>query len=127
GPAPTEAGRDTLADDGMPLHHFYASYAPRSADVPSVDAVRKSLNVTATELMALRAARPAEDYTGPVLFEARAAAPLVAQILGPNLNGARPPLAFAPVIDQLLNSLGGQSDWGGGLGARVAPATGASL
>ena len=121
--AAIEAGLDTLADDGMPLHHFYASYAPRSADVPSVDAVRKSLNVTATELMALRAARPAEDYTGPVLFEARAAAPLVAQILGPNLNGARPPLAFAPVMEQLLNSLGGKSDWVGRLGARVLPAT----
>ncbi|OLE85307.1 MAG: hypothetical protein AUG07_04845 [Acidobacteria bacterium 13_1_20CM_2_60_10] len=93
--AAIEAGLDTLADDGMPLHHFYATYAPRSADLPSVDAVRKSLNVTATELMALRAARPAEDYTGPVLFEARAAAPLVAQILGPNLNGARR-LAGAP-------------------------------
>ena len=121
--AAIEAGLDTLADDGMPLHHFYASYAPRSADLPSVDAVRKSLNVTATELMALRAARPAEDYTGPVLFEARAAAPLVAQILGPNLNGARPPLAFAPVMEQLLNSLGGKSDWVGRLGARVLPAS----
>ena len=121
--AAIEAGLDTLADDGMPLHHFYASYAPRSADLPSVDAVRKSLNVTATELMALRAARPAEDYTGPVLFEARAAAPLLAQILGPNLNGARPPLAFAPVMEQLLNSLGGKSDWVGRLGARVLPAT----
>ena len=121
--AAIEAGLDTLADDGMPLHHFYASYAPRSADLPSVDAVRKSLNVTATELMALRAARPAEDYTGPVLFEARAAAPLLAQILGPNLNGARPPLAFAPVMEQLLNSLGGKSDWVGRLGARVLPAS----
>ncbi len=121
--AAIEAGLDTLADDGMPLHHFYATYAPRSADLPSVDAVRKSLNVTATELMALRAARPAEDYTGPVLFEARAAAPLLAQILGPNLNGARPPLAFAPVMEQLLNSLGGKSDWVGRLGARVLPAT----
>ena len=121
--AAIEAGLDTLADDGMPLHHFYATYAPRSADLPSVDAVRKSLNVTATELMALRAARPAEDYTGPVLFEARAAAPLLAQILGPNLNGARPPLAFAPVMEQLLNSLGGKSDWVGRLGARVLPAS----
>src|SRR3989441_2948645 len=121
--AAIEAGLDTLADDGIPLHHFYASYAPRSADLPSVDAVRKSLNVTATELMPLRAARPAEDYTGPVLFEARAAAPLVAQILGPNLNGARPPLAFAPVMEQLLNSLGGKSDWVGRLGARVLPAS----
>ena len=121
--AAIEAGLDTLADDGMPLHHFYATYAPRPADLPGVDAVRKGLNVTATELVALRTAPPAQDYTGPVLLEARAAAPLLAQMLGPNLNGARPPLAFAPVMEQLLNSLGGKSDWVGRLGARVLPAS----
>src|SRR5437867_12763519 len=121
--AAIEAGMSALADDGVPLNHFYAAYAARPADLPNVETVRKGLNVAGTELMALRAARPAEDYTGPVLFEARAAAPLVAQILGPNLNGARPPLAFAPVMEQLLNSLGGKSDWVGRLGARVLPAS----
>ena len=121
--AAIEAGLDTLADDGMPLHHFYATYARRPADLPSVDAVRKGLNVTATELVMLRAAAPAQDYTGPVLFEARAAAPLLAQTFGPNLNGARPPLAFAPVMEQIVNSLGGKSDWVGRLGARVLPSS----
>jgi len=43
-----------------------------------------------SELMALRAARTAEDYTGPVLFEARAAAPMLAQVFGPAMNGSRP-------------------------------------
>src|SRR5712672_861226 len=60
-----------LTSDGMPLSHLYASYAPKPADLPNVDAVRKGLNVSASELMALRAAPPAQDYTGPVLFEAR--------------------------------------------------------
>src|SRR5712664_856974 len=54
--AAVEGGMDTLANDGMPLSHFYASYAPKPADLPKVDAVCKGLNVSASELMALRAA-----------------------------------------------------------------------
>jgi hypothetical protein len=120
--AAIESGMNALADDGVPLNHFYASYARRPADLPTVDAVRKGMNVTASELMALRAAPTAQDYTGPVLFEARAAAPLLAQVLGPALNGSRPPVSFTPVMEQLLSGLGGKSDWVGRLGARVLPA-----
>ncbi len=58
--------------------------------------------------MALRSAPAAQDYTGPVLFEARAAAPLLAQIFGPAINGARPPVSFTPVMEQLLSGLGGK-------------------
>jgi hypothetical protein len=119
--AAVEAGLESLAEDGMPLNNFYAAYAPKPADVPGVDAVRKNLNVAGSELMALRAAPTAQDYTGPVLFQARAAAPLLAQILGPAMNGARPPLAFQPVMEQLLTGLGGKSDWVGRIGARVLP------
>ena len=121
--AAIEAGMNTLADDGMQINHMYASYAPRPADLPTVDAVRKSLNVTGSELMAMRASQPAQDYTGPVLFEARAAAPLLAQVLTPAINGARPPVSFTPVMEQLLTGLGGKSDWVGRMGARVLPAT----
>src|ERR1700676_1405630 len=121
--AAVEAGMNTLASDGMPLNHLYASYAPKPADLPNVDAGRKGLNVSASELMALRVAKPAEDYTGPVLFEARAAAPLVAQVFGPAMNGSRPPLAFQPVVEQMLSGLGGKSDWAGRIGSRVLPPT----
>jgi TldD protein len=121
--AAIEAPMSTLADDGMELNHFYATYAPRPADLPSVDAVRKNLNVAGTELMAMRAAPPASDYTGPVLFESRAAAALVAQVLGPSLNGGRPPVAFQPVVDQLMNSLGARGDWTGKVDVRVLPPT----
>ncbi|HEY2461926.1 MAG TPA: metallopeptidase TldD-related protein [Candidatus Acidoferrum sp.] len=121
--AAIEAGLNTLATDGMPLNHFYATYAPRPADLPNVDTVRKGLNVTGSELMALRSAAPAQDYTGPVLFEARAAAPLLAQIFGPAMNGSRAPVAFQPVVEQMLSGLGGKSDWSGRIGARVLPAS----
>jgi TldD protein len=121
--AAIEAGLSAVADDGVPVNHYYATYAVRPSDLPNADAVRKALNVTCTELMALRAAPPAQDYTGPVLFEARAAAPLLAQVLSPAVNGARPPISFSPVLEQMLTGLGGKSDWVGRLGARVLPAT----
>src|SRR5262249_25666377 len=44
--AAIEAPMSTLARDGMELNHFYATYAPTPAELPSVDAVRKNLNVT---------------------------------------------------------------------------------
>jgi TldD protein len=119
--AAIEAGMNTLADDGTQVNQMYAAYAQKPADLPSVDRVRKELNVRGTELMAMRAAQSAEDYTGPVLFEAQAAAPLLAQVLTPAINGARPPVSFTPVVDQLLTGLGGRSDWVGRMGARVLP------
>jgi len=121
--AAIEAGLNTLADDGSPLNHFYSTYAPKPADLPDVDTVRRQLNVAGSELMALRAAPATQDYTGPVLFEARAAAPLLAQVLGPSLNGARPPVSFTPVLEQMLAGLGGKSDWITRIGARVLPAS----
>ena len=119
--AAIEAGMRTFADDGVPLNHFYATYAARPADLPSVEAMRKGLNVAGTELMTLRAAPPAQDYSGPVLFEARAAAPMLAQVLGPAVNGARPPISFSPVMEQMLGNLGGKSDWVSRIGSRVLP------
>ncbi len=120
--AAIEAGMNTLADDGMQINHMYAAYAPKPADLPNVEAVRKALNVTGSELMALRAAPAAQDYNGPVFFEARAAAPLLAQVLTPAINGSRPPVSFTPVMEQLLTGLGGKSDWVGRMGSRVLPA-----
>lgn len=121
--ASIEAGMNTLADDGMQVNHMYATYARTPAELPRVDTVTKALNVTGTELMAMREAPLAQDYTGPVLFEARAAAPLLAQVFTPAINGARPPVSFTPVMEQLLTGLGGKSDWVGRMGARVLPAS----
>jgi TldD protein len=119
--ASIESGMSSLAADGMQVNHFYATYAPRPADLPSADTVRKGLNVAAAELMAMRASPPAPDYTGPVLFESRASGALLAAVLSPSLSGARPPLAFQPVVEQLMSSLGGRSDWSGKVGLRVLP------
>jgi TldD protein len=119
--AAVEAGMNSLAADGMQVSHYYSAYAARPGELPSEDAVRKSLTVAGTELMAMRAAPPAPDYTGPVLFESRAAAALLAQVLSPSLGGARPPLAFQPVMEQMMSSLGARSEWSGKVDARVLP------
>ena len=121
--AAVEASLETLADDGMPLHNFFAAYARRPADLPSGDAVRKEADRVAKELIALRVAPPAADYTGPVLFEAPASGSLLAQMLAPSLSGARPPLSMVPMFDQIMDRMGARSEWSGRLGSRALPAS----
>lgn len=121
--AAIEASLDTQADDGMKLHHFYTAYAPRPAGLPEVAVVRRELERVSKELMALRAGKPAQDYVGPVLFEAPAAGALLAQMLGPSVSGARPPLSMMPIFDQLMERMGGRSEWIGRLNTKVLPAS----
>jgi hypothetical protein len=120
--AAIEAGMTGPSEDGMPLRNFYAAYARRPADLPAASAVRTELERAARELVALRQSHPAADYVGPVLFEAPAAGSLLAQMLGPSLSGARPPLAMVPVFDQIMERLGGRNEWSGRLNTRVLPA-----
>jgi len=119
--AAIEAGMETQSDDGMPLHNFFANYALRPADLPAAATVKQALERSGQKLMELRAAQPAQDYTGPVLIEAPAAGSLLGQVLGPSVNGARPPVAMVPMYEQILNTMGGRSDWAGRVGARVLP------
>ena len=120
--AAIEASLETESDDGMPLHNFLSVYRSRPAELPAADAVRKDLEQAGEQLIALRASPPAADYDGPVLFEAPAAGSLLAQMLGPSLSGARGPLAMQSAFDQLMDRLGGRSEWTGKLGTRVFPA-----
>jgi predicted Zn-dependent protease len=119
--AAIEASLETQSDDGMPLHHFYAAYSVRPAELPAVDAAKKELDRTGRELIALRSAPPASDYVGPVLFEPAAAGSLLAQMLAPSVGGARPPLSMLPVYDQIMERMGGRSEWSSRMNTRVLP------
>ena len=121
--AAIEASLETESNDGMPLHNFLAVYRHRPDELPAADAVRKDLEKAGEQLITLRASPPAADYEGPVLFEAPAAGSLLAQILGPSLSGARGPLAMQSAFDQIMDRLGGHSEWTGKLGTRVLPGT----
>ncbi|HKO04146.1 MAG TPA: metallopeptidase TldD-related protein, partial [Candidatus Acidoferrales bacterium] len=120
--AAIEASLETQSDDGYPLHNFYAAYAASPAELPAPAVVRQGLEKAARDLMALRTGAPAPDYSGPVLFEAPASGALLAQILAPSVTGSRPPLATMQGFEQLLERVGGRSEWSGRVGTRVLPA-----
>ena len=119
--AAIEASLETESDDGMALHNFYAVYRHKPDELPAADAVKAELQKAGEQLITLRVSPPAADYDGPVLFEAPAAGSLLAQMLGPSLSGARGPLAMQSAFDQLMDRLGGRSEWTGKLGSRVLP------
>ena len=119
--AAIEASLETESDDGMALHNYYAVYRRRPDQLPAADAVKQDLQKAGEQLISLRVSPPAADYDGPVLFEAPAAGSLLVQMLGPSLSGARGPLAMQSSFDQIMDRLGGRSEWTGKLGSRVFP------
>jgi len=121
--AGVEAGLDTEADDGMELHNFYATYASLPAGLPDAAAVAKALTTAAEDLMTLRSSSLVPDYTGPVLFDAPAAASTLSQVLEPSLSGARPPLSMTQDFDAFIERFGGRSEWTGRVNTRVLPAS----
>ncbi len=120
--AAVEAALDTSAEDGMALHDYYAVYVTKPADLPDPTAVGSSLAQTGTELMTLRQSPLMQDFTGPVLFDPPAAGSLLAQALAPSLSGARPPLSTMPAFDEIMERMGGRSEWSGRINTRVLPA-----
>jgi TldD protein len=120
--AAVEAALDTTAEDGMALHDYYAAYVTKPADLPDPAAVGNSLAQTGTELMTMRQSPLMQDFTGPVLFDPPAAGSLLAQALAPSLSGARPPLSTMPAFDEIMERMGGRSEWTGRINTRVLPA-----
>jgi TldD protein len=119
--AAIEAGMDTEAADGMSLNNYYAVYVDQPSELPDAAAVGKGLTQAGSEVMTLRDSSLVSDYTGPVLFDARAASSTLAQILEPSLSGARPPLSMTQEYDEFLQRFGGRSEWTGRVGTRVLP------
>jgi TldD protein len=119
--AAIEASLGAQAADGMPLHNFLALYVNRPAQLPGAEAVRQQLDAKGKELAALRVAPTVQDYDGPMLFEAPAAGSLLAQVLAPSVSGARAPLSMNTRFEQMMQALGGRSEWMGRIGQRVLP------
>ena len=120
--AAIEASLGSQADDGTPVHNMLAIYKNLPAALPAADAVRQQLDRAGQELVALRAAPPVKDYDGPILFDSQATGALLAQLMGPSVGGARPPLSMNSRFEQMMQALGGRSDWSGRLSQRVLPA-----
>jgi TldD protein len=119
--AAIEVALDTQADDGMPLHNFYSLYVAHPADLPDATTAGKAVAQASAELMELRRSPLVPDYNGPVLFDAQAAGSMLSQVLAPSLSGARPPLSMMRAFDQIMERMGGRSEWSGRVGTRVLP------
>jgi predicted Zn-dependent protease len=93
------------ADDGMSLERSAFFSADKSGTLPTERALAEAKRV-ATELTSLRSATLVEDYSGPVLFEGKAAAQLVYELLGESLSGTPPPEGNDELESPLSRKLG---------------------
>lgn len=102
--------------DGMVLRDTFATPAFTLAQLPSDNETQASLTALAGNIKALVQAPPGEGYVGPVLFEPRAAAQLLAQLLGDNLHIPRKPVSDP---SRPVNVIA--SEFEGRTGSRVLP------
>jgi TldD protein len=93
------------ADDGMSLERSAFLPVDKGGAFP-VDKAMTEAKRVATELTALRKAPVVDDYSGPVLFEGRAAAQLVYELLGESLSGTPPPEGNDDMESPLSRKLG---------------------
>jgi predicted Zn-dependent protease len=104
------------APDGMLLHDAVSIQSLELDKFPSEAEMRKSLTEVGDNVRALVRAPQGESYSGPVLLEPRAAAQLLAQLVGDNLRVPRRPLS-----DPGRNVPFAPSEFESRLGARVLP------
>ena len=104
------------APDGMLLHDALSIQSLDLDKFPSEAEMRKAFNEVGEDVRALVKAPAAESYSGPVLMEPRAAAQLLAQLLGDNLRVPRRPLS-----DPGRNTPFAPSEFETRIGGRVLP------
>ena len=85
----------SLPKKAIQLHDAILLTLPRLSDLPDETEIARQVDQLATELEDLRRAPQAEDYSGPVLFEAPAAAGMFAAALFEALSLPRKPVAPA--------------------------------
>ena len=104
------------APDGMYLHDAASIQALALDKFASEAEMNKSLTAVAENVRALVQAPAGESYSGPVLMEPRAAAQLLAQLLGDNLRVPRRPLS-----DPGRNVPFAPSEFESRIGGRILP------
>jgi len=102
--------------DGMLLHDAASIQSLELDKFPPEADLRKALTEVGENIRALVHAPASQSYSGPVLLEPRAAAQLLAQLLGDNLRVPRRPLS-----DPGRNVPFAPSELESRLGARVLP------
>jgi hypothetical protein len=93
------------ADDGMPLADVLTVYARRLEDLPSTEELIRRTRHMTDRLLAVRSAPTLDSYTGPVLFEAEAAAELFAERFAGNFAGGQRPVGSRTPPDDFSRKL----------------------
>ena len=96
----------THATDGTPLAAAMHVWARSAQALPAREQLAATLRAMALRLDSLRAAPVLERYSGPVLFEGRAAAQLFAAVFAPALVGRRRPQGGQPDFAALMEGTG---------------------
>lgn len=106
-------GGYTQAADGMRLDRSHGYQVRQLKDLPSRDEVMSRTRQLLATLKQLREAPVSEEeYRGPVLFSADAAAGVMSELVGPNVQGRR------PMLGQNARTIG---DWANSFKGRVLP------
>lgn len=118
-----EVRAEARAADGIPLKDKIEFYGRSPADLPPKERIEAAVSELGTRLESLRKAAVADRYSGPVLFEDRAAAEVFAQVFAPGLAAVRPPTSdnsqFEMLFQQISERMGGSFQ--DRIGARVLP------
>lgn len=105
-----------LTAEGEPVHDAILLAARTMGDLPDEVELARQVDQVAGEVEALRKAPQAEDYSGPVLFEAPAAAGMFASTLFDALYLQRKPVAPSGREPRQLDSV-----WSNRMGNKVLP------
>lgn len=106
------------APDGMRVRDHYSPMALDLNTLPSEETLAKEIRRVGSNVQALVQAPVSENYAGPVLFEAEAAAQLFADLIGSQAGGFRKPVA-EPGRNVPINA--GELD--GRIGSRILPSS----
>ncbi|MFQ5805178.1 MAG: metallopeptidase TldD-related protein [Phycisphaerae bacterium] len=94
------------ADDGMKLSDSINVYARKLEDLPSLEELSQRCRKMVKQLIAVKKAPKLETYTGPVLFDAEAAASIFSQRLASKFTGGQRPVGSQSDPDDFEKKLG---------------------
>lgn len=110
------AKAEAQAPDGMVMRDAAVFQSLDFDRMPAEPELRRGITALAANVSALAAAPKGEDYSGPVLFDGKAAAQLFAEVLGRNLA-----LTRRPVMDPGRTGYVPVSELEGRQGVRILP------
>jgi len=100
------AAATVQAEDGMSISDSLTYYVRRKEDLPTSEELRNEARAMAARLIAVRTAPKLEHYSGPVLFDAPAAAGLFARTFALRLPGGQRPVGSRASPDDFANKIG---------------------